>query len=102
MKDFVEGKNIYNSDTHFLFQSFATLSDKLEPLVEGVRYNRIKWLELAEQTPELIPENDMDQNSEGNIDENSEISEKNDSSKTDDILQNCTNPSEANGIDIDS
>ena len=28
-------------------QSFAVLSDKLEPLVEGVRQNKQHWLELA-------------------------------------------------------
>lgn len=30
------------------FQAFATLSDKLEPLVEGVRDNRGHWIDLAD------------------------------------------------------
>jgi len=30
-----------------IYQSFAVLSDKLEPLVEGVRQNKLHWLELA-------------------------------------------------------
>jgi hypothetical protein len=30
-----------------IYQSFAVLSDKLEPLVEGVRQNKQHWLELA-------------------------------------------------------
>lgn len=30
-----------------IYESFAMLSDKLVPLVEGVRNNRIKWLEIA-------------------------------------------------------
>ncbi|XP_055386324.1 dual 3',5'-cyclic-AMP and -GMP phosphodiesterase 11-like isoform X2 [Condylostylus longicornis] len=32
-----------------LYDAFAKLSDKLEPLVEGVRVNRKHWLELAEK-----------------------------------------------------
>ena len=31
----------------FAFQSFATLSDKLEPLVEGVLHNRKMWVSVA-------------------------------------------------------
>jgi hypothetical protein len=31
----------------FIPQSFAVLSDKLEPLVEGVRQNKRHWLEIA-------------------------------------------------------
>ncbi|XP_033150871.1 dual 3',5'-cyclic-AMP and -GMP phosphodiesterase 11 isoform X1 [Drosophila busckii] len=31
-----------------IYEAFATLSDKLEPLVEGVRDNRGHWIELAE------------------------------------------------------
>lgn len=30
-----------------IYQSFAVLSDKLEPLVEGVRQNKLHWLELS-------------------------------------------------------
>jgi len=30
-----------------IYQSFAVLSDKLEPLVEGVRQNKLHWLELG-------------------------------------------------------
>lgn len=30
-----------------IYESFAVLSDKLEPLVEGVRQNKLHWLELA-------------------------------------------------------
>lgn len=30
-----------------LFQSLAVLSDKLEPLVEGVRNNKQMWLQMA-------------------------------------------------------
>lgn len=35
-------------------QSFASLSDKLVPLVEGVKKNRERWLEIAAQQS-LIP-----------------------------------------------
>ncbi|XP_016963607.1 dual 3',5'-cyclic-AMP and -GMP phosphodiesterase 11 isoform X1 [Drosophila biarmipes] len=31
-----------------IYEAFATLSDKLEPLVEGVRDNRSHWIDLAE------------------------------------------------------
>ncbi|XP_030383510.1 dual 3',5'-cyclic-AMP and -GMP phosphodiesterase 11 isoform X2 [Scaptodrosophila lebanonensis] len=31
-----------------IYEAFATLSDKLEPLVEGVRDNRDHWIELAD------------------------------------------------------
>jgi hypothetical protein len=31
----------------FILQSFSVLSDKLEPLVEGVRQNKQHWLEIA-------------------------------------------------------
>jgi dual 3',5'-cyclic-AMP and -GMP phosphodiesterase 11 len=34
-------------DLYFIPQSFAVLSDKLEPLVEGVRQNKQHWLEIA-------------------------------------------------------
>ncbi|XP_049803168.1 dual 3',5'-cyclic-AMP and -GMP phosphodiesterase 11-like isoform X2 [Schistocerca nitens] len=30
-----------------IYEAFAALSDKLEPLVEGVRQNRVNWLRLA-------------------------------------------------------
>lgn len=33
---------------NFSKQAFALLSDKLEPLVEGVRKNKQHWLEIAE------------------------------------------------------
>ncbi|XP_050320395.1 dual 3',5'-cyclic-AMP and -GMP phosphodiesterase 11 isoform X1 [Bactrocera neohumeralis] len=32
-----------------IYEAFADLSDKLEPLVEGVRENREHWIELAQQ-----------------------------------------------------
>lgn len=32
----------------FIQQAFAVLSDKLEPLVDGVRANKSQWLELAQ------------------------------------------------------
>uniref|UniRef100_W8B7A9 Phosphodiesterase n=2 Tax=Ceratitis capitata TaxID=7213 RepID=W8B7A9_CERCA len=32
-----------------IYEAFANLSDKLEPLVEGVRDNREHWIELAQQ-----------------------------------------------------
>lgn len=31
----------------FVFQAFSTLSDKLNPLVNGVRQNKNYWLELS-------------------------------------------------------
>lgn len=43
-------------------QAFATLSNKLEPLVEGVLANKKHWLELASQN-----------NKESNSDEDAEI-----------------------------
>lgn len=37
----------WNTIYIFIPQSFAVLSDKLEPLVEGVRQNKQHWLEIA-------------------------------------------------------
>ncbi|KAJ8970487.1 hypothetical protein NQ314_001204 [Rhamnusium bicolor] len=45
--------------------SFAMLSDKLEPLVEGVRQNRIKWLEIAAANC-LMPETEMNKERDNN------------------------------------
>lgn len=36
-----------------LLQAFANLSEKLEPLVEGVRQNKQKWLEKAGVTEDI-------------------------------------------------
>lgn len=33
----------------YLLQAFADLSDKLEPLVEGVKKNREHWMQIAKE-----------------------------------------------------
>ncbi|XP_026835988.1 dual 3',5'-cyclic-AMP and -GMP phosphodiesterase 11 isoform X3 [Drosophila erecta] len=52
-----------------IYEAFATLSGKLEPLVEGVRDNRGHWIDLADvvktktsQDQELEPEEEQQQN----------------------------------------
>lgn len=73
------------------------LSEKLEPLVEGVRNNRVKWLDLAESSRITEPKETTD-------DQNFESSENNNLSKQSDdtIVENCTTPTQANCIDMDS
>ncbi|KAJ1522272.1 hypothetical protein ONE63_002574 [Megalurothrips usitatus] len=45
-----------------IYESFAVLSDKLEPLVEGVRYNKQMWLQMAaEDNPEAVKEDEQDE-----------------------------------------
>lgn len=42
----------------FLSQAFSVLSDKLNPLVEGVRDNKVHWLQLAQNAqnnPNHVP-----------------------------------------------
>lgn len=34
-----------------MLQAFADLSDKLEPLVDGVKTNRDHWLNIAKESP---------------------------------------------------
>lgn len=44
------------------FQSFAVLSDKLEPLCEGVRHNKQMWLQMAaEDNPEELKEDEQNE-----------------------------------------
>ncbi|XP_060523064.1 dual 3',5'-cyclic-AMP and -GMP phosphodiesterase 11 isoform X4 [Cylas formicarius] len=49
-----------------IYEAFGMLSDKLEPLAEGVRQNRIKWLELAAAN-QLIPENSEERDDNDNV-----------------------------------
>ncbi|XP_071051898.1 dual 3',5'-cyclic-AMP and -GMP phosphodiesterase 11 isoform X3 [Onthophagus taurus] len=42
-----------------IYQAFAELSDKLEPLAEGVRINRAHWVELAEEYNLSAPSDDV-------------------------------------------
>lgn len=65
-----------------LLQSFALLSDKLSPLVEGVRTNREKWLEIAAQQS-LI----SDENHERDTNDNVPKQDSNPGSPK--IVQNC-------------
>ncbi len=45
----------------FFLQSFAVLSDKLEPLVDGVRNNKQMWLQMAsEDNPDEENENEQE------------------------------------------
>ncbi|KAJ8943684.1 hypothetical protein NQ318_015173, partial [Aromia moschata] len=48
-----------------IYESFAVLSDKLEPLVEGVRQNRRKWLEIAAENC-LVPETEANEERDDN------------------------------------
>ena len=48
-----------------MLQAFADLSDKLEPLVEGVKENREHWLKIAKDglsKNHIQCENDADEN----------------------------------------
>ncbi|XP_017783345.1 PREDICTED: dual 3',5'-cyclic-AMP and -GMP phosphodiesterase 11 isoform X3 [Nicrophorus vespilloides] len=49
-----------------IYESFAALSDKLEPLVDGVRENRDHWLEIA-AAQSLIPSESMEKDSNDNM-----------------------------------
>lgn len=45
-----------------IYESFAVLSDKLEPLCEGVRHNKQMWLQMAaEDNPEQVKEDEQDE-----------------------------------------
>ncbi|KAE8744838.1 hypothetical protein FOCC_FOCC008562 [Frankliniella occidentalis] len=44
-----------------IYESFAVLSDKLEPLVDGVRNNKQMWLQMAdEDNPDEVKENEQE------------------------------------------
>lgn len=49
-----------------MLQSFALLSDKLVPLVEGVRKNRERWLEIAAQQS-LVPDENHERDTNDNV-----------------------------------
>lgn len=40
---------MYLTRCFFFLQAFADLSDKLEPLVDGVKKNREHWLNIAKE-----------------------------------------------------
>lgn len=63
--------------------------------MEGVRQNRVKWLELAESTQVTSPE----PNSECVNEENSE---NNNVPKADETVENCSPTSETNCIEMGS
>lgn len=44
------------------FQAFSRLSPQLEPLVDGVKKNRAKWLEIAAAQSLIPPEEERDSN----------------------------------------
>ncbi|XP_034670133.1 dual 3',5'-cyclic-AMP and -GMP phosphodiesterase 11 isoform X1 [Drosophila subobscura] len=50
-----------------IYEAFATLSDKLEPLVEGVRDNRGHWIDLADGTKTSQEEEEEKQRKEQQI-----------------------------------
>lgn len=49
-----------------IYEAFASLSDKLTPLVEGVRDNKNHWLELARSSEAKFANNNNDTNSQNN------------------------------------
>ncbi|KAL1497949.1 hypothetical protein ABEB36_008828 [Hypothenemus hampei] len=50
-----------------IYEGFAMLSDKLEPLVEGVRENRVKWLEMAAANSLISGECGKEKDSNDNV-----------------------------------
>ncbi|XP_054083448.1 dual 3',5'-cyclic-AMP and -GMP phosphodiesterase 11 isoform X2 [Zeugodacus cucurbitae] len=48
-----------------IYEAFANLSDKLEPLVEGVRENREHWIDLAQQVQKKEEKNAIANNTNG-------------------------------------
>lgn len=63
------------ADQILLFQSFAMLSDKLEPLAEGVRRNKQHWLDVAaanKLTPATNHDRDAPEVEEAEEDEDNE------------------------------
>lgn len=55
----------------FLLQAFACLSDKLEPLVEGVRTNKKHWIDLAQSSEAKFVNNNNDATSHNNNNQSS-------------------------------
>ncbi|XP_058450116.1 dual 3',5'-cyclic-AMP and -GMP phosphodiesterase 11-like isoform X3 [Malaya genurostris] len=49
-----------------IYEAFASLSDKLEPLVEGVRENKNHWIELAQSSKAKFANNNNDTTSQNN------------------------------------
>ncbi|GIX73923.1 dual 3',5'-cyclic-AMP and -GMP phosphodiesterase 11 [Caerostris extrusa] len=43
-----------------IYEAFAMISDKLTPLLDGVKENRAQWLKLAEERKVLRTETDPD------------------------------------------
>ncbi|KAF7385268.1 hypothetical protein HZH68_013698 [Vespula germanica] len=59
-----------------IYEAFALLSDKLEPLVEGVRNNKRHWLEIAESKCQTENCTNHDRTSTPSDDDNEEINEQ--------------------------
>ncbi|XP_047362344.1 dual 3',5'-cyclic-AMP and -GMP phosphodiesterase 11-like isoform X2 [Vespa velutina] len=59
-----------------IYEAFALLSDKLEPLVEGVRNNKRHWLEIAESKCQTENCTNHDRTSTLSDDDNEEINEQ--------------------------
>ncbi|XP_055635245.1 dual 3',5'-cyclic-AMP and -GMP phosphodiesterase 11-like isoform X2 [Toxorhynchites rutilus septentrionalis] len=49
-----------------IYEAFASLSDKLEPLVEGVRTNKKHWIDLAQSSEAKFVNNNNDATSQNN------------------------------------
>lgn len=63
-------------------QSFALLSDKLVPLVDGVKQNRERWLEIAAQQS-LVPVENHER------DTNDNVSKQESNPGSPKLVQNC-------------
>lgn len=70
------------TNIYYFFQSFALLSDKLVPLVEGVRANKERWLEIAAQQS-LIPVENNER------DTNDNLSKQDSNPGSPKVVQNC-------------
>lgn len=71
-----------------IYEGFAKLSDKLEPLVEGVRQNRVKWMEIAAANSLVTPENAEVRDDNDNVSKPTTPESKNGNVAS---MENCNN-----------
>ncbi|XP_030759716.1 dual 3',5'-cyclic-AMP and -GMP phosphodiesterase 11 isoform X1 [Sitophilus oryzae] len=71
-----------------IYEGFAKLSDKLEPLVEGVRQNRVKWMEIAAANSLVTPENSEVRDDNDNVSKPTTPESKNGNVAS---MENCNN-----------
>ncbi|XP_076275269.1 phosphodiesterase 11 isoform X2 [Rhynchophorus ferrugineus] len=68
-----------------IYEGFAKLSDKLEPLVEGVRQNRVHWMDIAAANRLVTPEEEEERDNNDNVSKPSTPDSKNGNME----MENC-------------